>query len=80
MKLFKKKGWGIYLFLFVVFSVTDFLANIAIDHHELRYSIISGLVFGVFNTILWWFLVQGHEQIKAAAKEDEAERKRKEKK
>ena len=42
------------------------------------FSIISGVVCGVVFTILWWFIDQGHEQIKSAAKEDEAERKRKE--
>ncbi len=78
MKLFKKKNWAYYLFLFGVLTLVDFLVNILFSHHELRHSIISGVVSGVVFTILWWFLDQGHEQIKSAAKEDEAERKRKE--
>ena len=78
MKPIKKKGWAFYLLLFGVFTVVDFLVNILFSHHELRHSIISGVVSGVVFTILWWFIDQGHEQIKAAVKEDEAERKRKE--
>ncbi len=78
MKPIKKKGWAFYLLLFGVFTVVDFLVNILFSHHELRHSIISGVVSGVVFTILWWFIDQGHEQIKSAAKEDEAERKRKE--
>ena len=78
MKLFKKKNWAYYLFLFGAFTLVDFLVNILFSHHELRYSIISGVVSGVFFTILWWFHDQSHEQIKSAVKEDEAERKRKE--
>ena len=78
MKPIKKKGWAFYLLLFGVFTVVDFLVNILFSHHELRYSIINGVVSGVVFTILWWFLNQGHEQIKSSAKEDEAERKRKE--
>ncbi len=78
MKPIKKKGLAFYLLLFGVFTVVDFLVNILFSHHELRYSIINGVVSGVVFTILWWFLDQGHEQIKSSAKEDEAERKRKE--
>jgi len=78
MKPIKKKGWAFYLFLFGVFTLVDFLVNMLFSHHELRYSIINGVVSGVVFTILWWFLDQGHEQIKSSAKEDEAERKRKE--
>ena len=78
MKPIKKKGWAFYLLLFGVFTVVDFLVNILFSHHELRYSIINGVVSGVVFTILWWFLDQGHEQIKSSAKEDEGERKRKE--
>ena len=78
MKPIKKKGWAFYLLLFGVFTVVDFLVNILFSHHELRYSIINGVVSGVVFTILWWFLDQGHEQIKSSAKEDETERKRKE--
>ena len=78
MKPIKKKGWAFYLLLFGVFTVVDFLVNILFSHHELRYSIINGVVSGVVFTILWWFLNQGHEQIKSSAKEDEGERKRKE--
>ena len=78
MKLFNKKNWAYYLFLFGVFTLVDFLVNILFSHHELRYSIISGVVSGVVFTILWWFHDQSLEQIKSSAKEDEAERKRKE--
>ena len=78
MKPIKKKGWAFYLLLFGVFTVVDFLVNILFSHHELRYSIINGVVSGVVFTILWWLLDQGHEQIKSSAKEDETERKRKE--
>ena len=78
MKPIKKKGWAFYLLLFGVFTVVDFLVNILFDHDGLRSAVIGGLVSGVVFTILWWFLDQGHVQIKSAAKEDEAERKRKE--
>lgn len=75
MKLFKKKNWAYYLFMFGVFTLVDFLVNILFDNDGLRSAVIGGLVSGVVFTILWWFIVQGDEQIKAAAKEDEAERK-----
>ena len=78
MKLFKKKNWAYYLFLFGVFSLAFFLVRILFDHDGLRSAVIGGLVSGVVFTILWWFLDQGYEQIKSSAKEDEAERKRKE--
>lgn len=78
MKLFKKKNWAHYLFLFGVFSLAFFLVRILFDHDGLRSAVIGGLVSGVVFTILWWFLDQGHEQIKSSVKEDEAERKRKE--
>ncbi len=79
MKLFKKKNWGYYLFfLFAVFFLAFFLVRILFDHDGLRSAVIGGLVSGVVFTILWWFLDQGHVQIKSSAKEDEAERKRKE--
>ncbi len=78
MKLFKKKNWAYYLFLFGVFSLAFFLVRILFDHDGLRSAVIGGLVSGVVFTILWWFLDQGHEQVKDAAQQDEAERKRKE--
>ena len=78
MKLFKKKNWAYYLFLFAVFSLAFFLVRILFDHDGLRSAVIGGLVSGVVFTILWWFLDQGHKPIKSSAKEDEAERKRKE--
>ena len=78
MKLFKKKNWAYYLFLFGVFSLAFFLVRILFDHDGLRSAVIGGVVSGVVFTILWWFLDQGHVQIKSSAKEDEAERKRKE--
>ena len=78
MKLFKKKNWAYYLFLFGVFSLAFFLVRILFDHDGLRSAVIGGLVSGVVFTILWWYNDQGHEQIKSAVKEDEAERKHKE--
>ena len=78
MRLFKKKNWAYYLILFGVFVLFFFLVRILFDHDGLRSAVIGGLVSGVVFTILWWFIDQGHEQIKSAAKEDEAERKRKE--
>ena len=78
MKLFKKKNWAYYLSLFGVFSLAFFLVRILFDHDGLRSAVIGGLVSGVVFTILWWFLDQGHEQVKDAAQQDEAERKRKE--
>lgn len=55
-KLFKKKNWTYYLFLFVIFTVAYFLVALLFDKHELRYSIISGLVSGVVFTALWWLI------------------------
>ena len=78
MRLFKKKNWAYYLFLFGVFALAFFLVRILFDHDGLRSAVIGGLVSGVVFTILWWFLDQGHEQVKDAAQQDEAERKRKE--
>ncbi|MCR5038642.1 MAG: hypothetical protein K6A94_04830 [Bacteroidales bacterium] len=59
MKLFKKKNWAYYLFLFGVFSLAFFLVKILFDHDGLRSAVIGGLVSGVVLTILWWFLDQG---------------------
>ena len=78
-KLFKKKNWAYYLFVFGLFALAFFLVRIVFDHNGLRTAIIGGLVGGVVFTILEWFLDQGFKQVEAAAKEDEAERKRKEK-
>ena len=55
-KLFKKKNWAYYLCLFVTFTVVYFFVALLFDKHELRYSIISGLVGGVVFTALWWIL------------------------
>ena len=55
-KLFKKKSWTFYLILFAMFMVAYFFVALLIDRHELRYSIISGLVNGVVFTALWWIL------------------------
>ena len=52
-KLFKKKNWAYYLCLFAMFMVAYFFVALLIDRHELRYSIISGLVNGVVFTALW---------------------------
>ena len=57
-KLFKKKNWAYYLCLFVIFTVAYFFVALLFDKHDLRYSIISGLVGGVVFTVLWWFLDQ----------------------
>ena len=55
-KLFKKKNWAYYLYLFAMFMVAYFFVALLIDRHELRYSIISGLVNGVVFTALWWII------------------------
>ena len=62
-KLFKKKNWTYYLCLFVFFTVGYFLAALLFDKHDLRYSIISGLVGGVFFTALWWLLDKAMDKI-----------------
>lgn len=79
MKLFKKKNWAYYLFLFGVFALAFFLVRILFDHDEILRAAIGGLVSGGVFAALWWFLDRGHEQVKDAAKEDEAECKREEK-
>lgn len=55
-----------------------FLSALLIDKHGSLYSVIDGAIHGVVVTVLWWSFDQGHEQIKASIKEDEADRKRKE--
>ena len=55
-KLFKKKNWAYYLCLFALFTVAYFLVALVFDKHELRYSVISGLVCGVAFTALWWII------------------------
>ena len=77
-KMFKKRKWTYYLCVFAVFTVLFFLVSLMFDKHNLRYSIISGLVGGVVFTVLWFFFDQGEKQIQASAKEDEAVDKRKE--
>ena len=74
--LFKKKSWAYYLCLFVIFTVAYFLVTLLIDKHELRYSIISGLVGGVIFTALWWILDLVFEQIKASSKEGKSNHKK----
>lgn len=57
MKLFKKKNWAFYLFLFGVLAVAYFLVSIFIDHPgDIRRAIISALVSGGIFTILWWLI------------------------
>ena len=73
-----KKSLAFYLILFAVFTMLFFLSALLIDKHVLLYSVIDGLIHGVVVTVLWWLFDQGHEQIKASAKVDEADRKRKE--
>ena len=73
-----KRSFAYYLILFAVFTMLFFLSALLIDKHMLLYSVINGLIHGVVFTVLWWLFDQGHEQIKAASKEDEADRKRKE--
>ena len=67
-----KKSFAFYLILFAVFTMLFFLSALLIDKHVLLYSVISGLIHGVVVTLIWWFFDQGHEQIKAASKEDGA--------
>ena len=55
-KLFKKKNWAYYLCLFAMFMVAYFFVAMLFDKHEMRYSIISGLVNGVVFTALWWII------------------------
>ena len=55
-KLFKQKNWVYYLCLFVIFTVAYFFVALLFDKHELRYSVISGIVSGVVFTALWWIL------------------------
>ena len=74
-KMFKKRNWAYYLCVFAVFTVLFFLVSLMFDKHDLRYSIISGIVGGVVFTVLWFFFDQGGKQIQASAKEDEADRK-----
>lgn len=54
MKIAKKRKWTFYLMLFAIFTVVDFIVNMLIDRHDLRYAIIDGLVGGVVFTVLWW--------------------------
>lgn len=53
-KLSKKKNWVYYLCLFAIFTVAFSLVALLFDKHELRYSVISGIVSGVVSTALWW--------------------------
>ena len=53
MKTPKKRKWTYYLMLFSIFTVVDFLVNMLIDKHDLRYAVIDALVGGVFFTVLW---------------------------
>ena len=64
-KLFKQKNWAYYLCLFVIFTVAYFLVALFFDKHELRYSIISGLVSGMVFTALWWVLDKVMDNIKS---------------
>ena len=50
----KKRKWTFYSMLFVIFTVVDFIVNMVIDKHDLRYAIIDGLVGGVIFVGLWW--------------------------
>ena len=73
-----KKSLAFYLILFAVFTAMFFLSALLIDKYGSLYSVIDGAIHGVVITVLWWNFDQGHEQIKASIKEDEADRKRKE--
>ena len=42
--------------LFVIFTVVDFIVNMVIDKHDLRYAVIDSLVGGVIFTGLWWLI------------------------
>lgn len=52
----KKRKWTFYLLLFAIFTVVDFVVNMVIDKHDLRYAIIDGLVGGVIFVGLWWLI------------------------
>lgn len=54
MKIAKKRKWTFYLMLFAIFTVVDFIVNMLIDRHDLRYAVIDSLVGGVVFTVLWW--------------------------
>ena len=42
--------------IFSIFTVADIVVSLVIDQHNLRHSIIQGLVSGVIFTGLWWLL------------------------
>ncbi|MCR4659424.1 MAG: hypothetical protein K5650_03910 [Bacteroidales bacterium] len=69
-----KRNWVFYLLLFIMFAVAELMVGLFIDKHELRHSIISGLVGGVIFTALWWIFVR----IKWRANENDADHRRKE--
>lgn len=56
MKLPKKRKWPYYLMIFSIFTVADIVVSLVIDQHNLRHSVIQGLVSGVIFTGLWWLL------------------------
>ncbi len=56
MKLPKKRKWPHYLMIFSIFTVADIVVSLVIDQHNLRHSLIQGLVSGVIFTGLWWLL------------------------
>lgn len=75
MKLFRKKNWAFYLFMFCVFVVAFLLVELIFDKNTLGHAMIGGLISGGIMTVLWWFFDQAHEQIKDSVKEDDANRK-----
>lgn len=52
----KKRKWTFYLLLFAIYAVVDFVVNLFIDKHDLRYAIIDSLVGGVIFVGLWWLI------------------------
>ena len=75
MKLFKKKNWAFYLFMFCVSAVVFLLVEWLFDKNTLGHAMIGGLISGGIMTSLWWFFDQAHERIQDSVKEDEADRK-----
>ena len=73
MNILKKRDWKFYLIEFVAFTVAFFLIDWLCVGSSLRGAIIGGLVSGVLMTVWFWFIDQGHEQIKKSSKQDKSE-------
>ena len=66
---FKKKDWVYYLTEYVIFTVTFFLAS-KLFGGEWRFSVISGLVSGVFYTGFLALMNHMGEDVKKGVEED----------